>query len=415
MRILHSSDWHLGRHFGPESLLPDQASFVDWFIGQVSEQDADLVVIAGDVFDRAIPPTEAITLYTSALRRLAEAGGKVAIIAGNHDGPERLALYDSLLDLSGIFVRGGYSNIGEVIRLEMSDGPLDLVLLPFLEPQAAPDSLASVVVGASDTAAPTTVVAASSDSDDASDPDDSAARRRQRRTHESVLAAAVAAVAPALSAPRSIAVAHAFVTGGTTSESERQLSVGGTSTVSGDVFAPFSYTALGHLHTPQPVGAPTLRYSGTPLAYSFSETAAKSITVVDMSPTGECEVSTIAVPVGRAAVTVTGRIDELLEGEATAEQSTSWVRAILTDPGVVLDAKSRLQTKFPFVVEVELRPEGLAVGPDGEPVADVRTLTAEQAIATFWEEAQGAPPTEAETEWLHKALAAARAKAEVAV
>jgi len=403
MRILHTSDWHLGRYFGPESLLPDQTAFVDWFIGQVAEHDADLVIIAGDVFDRAVPPTEAITLYTSTLRRLVAAGVKVAIIAGNHDGPERLALYDSLLDLSGVFVRGGYANIGEVVTLEMSDGPLDLVLLPFLEPQAAPDALASVVDEPADEAG-------EGESDT-----ESAARRRQRRTHESVLAAAIAAVAPGLSAPRSIAVAHAFVTGGTASDSERQLSVGGTSTVSGDLFAPFSYTALGHLHTPQPIGSPTLRYSGTPLAYSFSETAAKSITVVDMSASGECVVSTVPVPVGRAAITVTGRIDELLDGEATTEQASSWVRAILTDPGVVLDAKSRLQTKFPFVVEVELRPEGVSVGADGVPVADVRALTAEQAVATFWEEAQGAPPSEAETEWLYRALAAARAKAEVAV
>ena len=407
MRILHTSDWHLGRYFGPESLLPDQADFVDWFIGQVAERNADLVIIAGDVFDRAVPPTEAITLYTSTLRRLVAAGVKVAIIAGNHDGPERLALYDSLLDLSGVFVRGGYANIGEVIRLDMSDGPLDLVLLPFLEPQAAPDALASMADEPS--AEPGT------DPTDGDAGAETAARRRQRRTHESVLAAAIAAVTPALSAPRSVAVAHAFVTGGTASDSERQLSVGGTSTVSGDLFAPFSYTALGHLHTPQPIGSPTLRYSGTPLAYSFSETAAKSITVVDMSASGECVVSTVPVPIGRAAITVTGRIEELLDGEATAEQGTSWVRAILTDPGVVLDAKSRLQTKFPFVVEVELRPEGVSVGADGVPVADVRALTAEQAVDTFWEEAQGAPPTEAETEWLHRALAAARAKAEVAV
>lgn len=399
MRILHSSDWHLGRRFGPESLLEDQAAFIDWFVAQVVEHSVDLVIIAGDVFDRAIPPTEALTLYTSALHRLAATHAKVAIIAGNHDGPERLAIYDSLLDRSGIYVRGGYGNVGEVITLPMSDGDVDLVLLPFLEPQAAPDSLALV-----------------SSESEASDGDtDDAVRRRQGRTHESVLAAAVTAALPRLVSGRSVAVAHAFVTGGTASDSERQLSVGGTSTVSGDVFAPFSYTALGHLHTPQAVGSPTLRYSGTPLPYSFSETAAKSIALVDMSLTGECTVSTIPVPVGRAAITLTGRIDELLDGDATEEQATSWVRAILTDPGVVLDAKRRLQGKFPFVVEVELRPEGAVEGPDGMPVADVRRVTAEQAVATFWEEAQGAPPSDAETVWLHGALASARAKAEAAV
>jgi len=409
MRILHTSDWHLGRSFGPESLLPDQAAFVDWFVTLVAEKEIELVVIAGDVFDRAIPPTEALTLYTESLRRLVAAKATVVVIAGNHDGPERLALYDRLLDGAGIIVRGGYGNIGEVITLTMSDGPLDLVLLPFLEPQAAPDSLPEVW-GRPESA--------STDDEEAvaeTGGVDGAIRRRQRRTHESVLAAAIDAVAGQLTAPRSLAVAHAFVTGASTSDSERQLTVGGAATVSAAIFEPFSYTALGHLHTPQDVGRPTLRYSGTPLAYSFSETAAKSVTVVEMSPSGECTLEVIVVPVGRPAITVTGRIDDLLAGEATEVERTAWVRAIITDPGVVLDAKSRLQTKYPRVVEVDMRPEGTEVGADGAAVPDVRRVTAEEAMASFWIEANDAPPTAAETELMHGALGAARAKAEAAV
>ena len=134
MRIVHTGDWHLGRHFGPMSLLPDQSEFVDWFIRQVAEQKADLVVIAGDVFDRAVPATDALSLYTDTLRRLAELSVTVAIIAGNHDSPERVALYDTLLDPSAIYVRGGYGSIGEVIPLDFPDGRLDLVMLPFLDP-----------------------------------------------------------------------------------------------------------------------------------------------------------------------------------------------------------------------------------------------------------------------------------------
>ncbi|MBU6315297.1 MAG: exonuclease subunit SbcD [Acidobacteria bacterium] len=393
MRILHTSDWHLGRDFGPVSLHDDQKAFLEWLVGQVRKLQIDLVVIAGDLFDRAYAPADAIRLFRDALHELLGTGAKVAAITGNHDAHDRVANYGGLLDLSGLYLRGGYQAVGEVIQVPFSDGPLDLVLLPFLDPQSAPDSLGVETVPTEDGAVAEGV--------------DDAFARRVRRTHQSVLEDAVKAVQPRLTALRSLAVAHAFVSGGEVSESERQLEVGGTGSVSADVFSPFSYTALGHLHRPQSIdGAPNVRYSGTPLAYSYSEEHPKSVTIIDMASDGGCTYETVPVGVGRAVATVTGRIDELLAMKPTEAVRASFVRAIITDPGVVLDAKQRLSVVFPNVVDIEMRP----VGADGEPIVpsgvlvDRKRLTPAEIADQFWVDSVGTLPSGRQQRMVHSAL-----------
>ena len=398
MRILHTSDWHLGRSFGQFSLADDQRAFTDWFVGQCTAQQADLVIIAGDIYDRAVAPVEAIAHFREVLAALLAAGVQVAVITGNHDGADRVAPYDDLLDLSRLYLRGGYGAVGEVLTLTFDDGPLDLVLLPYLDPQAAPDGLGALGAGEPDA--------------DASDAVEASYARRMRRTHESVLRDAVAAAVPQLRSGRSIAVAHAFVAGGESSESERDLLVGGTAVVGAEVFAPFSYTALGHLHRPQSVGAPTIRYSGTPLAYSFSETDPKSITVVDLAPDGAADVTEVPVPVGRAVRTLTGSLAELLERPDEPGAHECFVRAILTDPGVVLDAKARLSQRWPYVAEIELRPsasDGTEAVDHG--AANRRSLQPTEAVVEFWKASTAAEPTDAEENVLFEHLA--RAQAEV--
>ena len=388
MRILHTSDWHLGRSFGPVSLEEDQKAFIDWMIGQCIKERIDLVVIAGDVFDRAIAPTEAVVMFRDALTRLLITGVKVAVITGNHDGAERVAAYDDLLDRSGLFVRGGYSRTGEVLSLSFNDGPLDLLLLPFLDPQAAPDDLPDSTIEVTD--------------DQAND----AFENRIRRTHQSVIEAAITAARPHLSAPRSIVVSHAFVAGSSTSDSERQISIGGAGTVDASLFNGFSYTALGHLHRPQLIaGNETVRYSGTPLAYSFSEEHPKSITIVDMAPDGKCRIEAVQIPIGRGVCTITGTIDELLGCEPTPAVARSLVRAIITDPGVVLDAKQRLTKVYPHVVEIELRSSMDTSGRPGGAI-DRRTASTIEVVDAFWVASVGAEPSEDERDLLHQAVTA---------
>jgi exonuclease SbcD len=380
MRVLHTSDWHLGRAFGPVSLQQHQAAFIDWLVDVVAAEQVDLVVVAGDLFDRALPPAWAVDLLRDALLRLRGAGAHIALISGNHDGPERVAAYDVFVEQAGLFVRGGYRGAGEVLTLPFSDGPLDLVLLPYLEPALEP--------------------AAGNEHDPPPPPAeaDEAGEVRRRRTHHDVLAAAASRAAVALRSPRSLAVAHAFVVGGqgvAVSDSERQLTVGGTAEVGVEVFAPFSYTALGHLHTPQQVGAPHVRYSGTPLAYSFSETVAKQVVVVDLAADGTVGVTEIPVPVGRGVVTLRGTMAELL-ALPQPDAVVRWVRAELLDATPVVDAKVRLAVVYPHIVEVDWRPPARTEGADAVPVDHRRRLGPAEVVHEYWADLHGAEPTPAE-------------------
>ena len=382
MRFLHTSDWHLGRSFGPVALRSDQEALCDHIVTVAKNESIDLVVIAGDVFDRAVAPTESIELFRETVRRLRDVQVVVAVITGNHDGADRVAPYDDLLDLSGVYVRGGYNGIGRVITHTFEDGPLDLVLLPFLDPQAAPSDFGNPTGG-------------------------DELERRRRRSHQSVLTEAISEVGTNLNSARSLAVSHAFVTGGKTSESERQLEVGGTGAVEAGLFDQFSYTALGHLHRPQNIGRPTLRYSGSPLPYSFSEDHQKSLTLVDMEANGDCTVESLELSVGRAVATVIGPIADLLEPQAHPEAGDCFVRAIVTDRETVLDAKVRLEAIYPHIVEVRLEPEE---GPDGAAAGthpSIDKISPQEAAMDFWAAVEGSPADEDTEVVLHQAITAA--------
>lgn len=514
MRLLHTSDWHLGRRFGPVSLARDHEDFCDWFVDVVRDEKPDLVVIAGDIYDRAIAPTQSIELFRETIGRILDCGARVAAITGNHDGPDRVAPFDNLLDEAGLYLRGGYERVGEVIELSFDDGPLDLLLLPYLDPYAAPDDFsadaedadhAGDAPGAEDgedagdtpdtgdapgagdgdkayghtssggLAAGDTDGSRGDDSDrqarqrsaqrqsaqrsrrstqrqsarsaqrpgrsgqqsapSAQRPERSGRsaqqwstqrsgrsaqsqsarrsrwaaqrsrqrsqqrsarrrlRRRRSRDHGSVLAHGIGMAVQRMSAPRSLAVAHAFVAGSKVSDSERQLTVGGAGQVDAGLFAPFSYTALGHLHRPQDAAGPTVRYSGSPLPYSFSEQHSKSLTMVEMAADGRCVLSAINVEIGRPVLTIEGTIDDLLTRAVSDTQLESFVRAIVTDRGVVLDAKTRLAARYPYVVQVELRPD---MGPDSDDrhrhtTGDARPSPL-AATRAFWEDIEGTEP-----------------------
>ena len=385
MRFLHTSDWHLGRSFGPMSLAADQASFIDWMLTVVSNEQVDLVVIAGDLYDRAIPPAESVVLMRETLLRLRACGVTVVAIAGNHDGADRVSAYDGLIDTSGVYLRGGYSRAGAVIPLEFADGPLDIVAVPFLDPILAP-----ALAGGSD-------------------------ETPVRRTHQSVLQAALVEAAAQRSAPRAIAVAHAFVTGGEGSDSERLLTVGGTGQVDISLFDGFAYVALGHLHRPQQVGGPTRRYSGTPLPYSFSEDHPKHVVIVDLDATGACSVREIEVPVGRAVATISGSMESLLTLPESDLLSERFVRAIITDNAQVVDAKAKLRTRFPYIVEVLLSPV-TSSGEEGErlPATGRALLSPLDAAEAFWvdvaEQAPDAPERDLLEGFLDQAVGEAAAR-----
>lgn len=359
MRFVHTSDWHLGRLFHGLHLTDDQAFVLDQFVDFVADAKPDAVVIAGDVYDRAVPPPEAVALLDEVLSRLAlDVGVPVLAIAGNHDSPERLAFGERLLAGRGVHVVGGLEGWPRPVTVDARDGRCDFYLLPYSEPAR--------------------VRAATGDEDLAG--------------HDDATAHLVAAARAARRDDRpAVLVAHAFVAGGEESESERPLAVGGSGAVAASSLDGFDYVALGHLHRPQRVGADTVRYSGSLLKYSFSEaTHAKSVTLVEIGADRAVTHEQIALAPRRDVRVLRGTLSEILDGDDAGSRD-DYVLAELTDRGALLDPMGRLREVYPNCLHVDRRAflaEAAAVAGGGER-ADPRRRTETEMFAAFVREVTG--------------------------
>lgn len=378
MRLIHTSDWHLGRTFGDHPLIDDQREFCDWFIEVVSDSGAELVIIAGDVYDRSIPPAEAVELFADTLNRLVALDVDVVAIAGNHDSAARMAAFDGITDAAGVFVRGGFERAGQPVERTYSDGPLRIVPIPFLSPNLVPPSWLP---------APAEPPAAMEPSEPPT--------RSSRATPTDLVANALDATGDSI---RSVVVAHDFVAGGIASDSERDLLIGGLAGVDSSVFDGHSYVALGHLHRPQLVaGNKAIRYSGSPLAYSFSEDHPKLVVQVDIGADGVASCAEILVTVGRRVRTVTGTFADLM-AEDTAHTASDvgdfepsredWIRVQLTDALPVPDAARQLRSVFPRLVEVEMINQ-TAARSTRPPLSEIKELTTAQLTERFFSEVTG--------------------------
>ncbi len=301
MRFIHTSDWHLGRSLHGADLIEHQANFLDWLHEAATGVGADAVVVAGDIYDRAVPSLDAVRLLDEALAGFARSGIPVVLISGNHDSAVRLGFGSGLSEQAGIHLRTAVRDIARPVLIPDARGPVAIYGIPYLLPDAVMEELGA------------------------------------RRSHESVLSAAMSRVladAAARGAERTVVVAHAFATGGEECESERDLRVGGIGDVPAMVFAGASYAALGHLHGPQRL-TDTIAYSGSPLAFSFSERHhAKAVTVVEIGESCAVSAEQLAVPVPRPLRQLRGRLDELLTATAGeyADLAGAWLKVVLTDP-----------------------------------------------------------------------------------
>ena len=318
MRILHTSDWHLGRSFHREGMLGHQAAYVDHLLEVVESERVDLVVVAGDIYDRALPPVDAVRLCDDALVRLARSRASVVLTSGNHDSAQRLGFSSRLIDAAGVHLRTDVSTVGTPVLIDDAHGPVAVHGIPYLDPHAVADpwSLA-------------------------------------QRSHEAALTEAMTRVRRDLAArpgTRSVVLAHAFVAGAQPSDSERDITVGGVARVPTSVFDGVDYVALGHLHGPH-VLDDRVRYSGSPLAYSFSEAGhRKGSWLVDLDATGSVSADWVEAPVPRALARLTGTVEELLGSPEHAWAEGCWVEATLTDPGRPLQAMERLRRRFPHTL-----------------------------------------------------------------
>lgn len=378
MRVLHTSDWHLGRSFHGVDILDHQRAFVAWLIDLVESEQIELVVVAGDIYDRAVPPLAAVSLWEEAVIGITRSC-PMLVTSGNHDSPTRLGFAGALLATSGLHLRTSLEDIAAPLVLEGADGVVVATYgLPYLEPD-----LHRTALGA-------------------------------ERSHAAVIDAAMDRVRDDLSARddvRSLVVAHAFITGddgaAVVSESERDLRVGGIADAPASVFAGVDHVALGHLHGAQEVrsGATlSVAYSGSPLAFSFSEQShLKTVSILDIPATGPVQVRRIPAPVPRPLTTLTGRLDELLDDPATAEFADHWVRVVLTDARRPVDPMGRIRAVLPHAIELSFDRRDLesveAVDGDGAPSRDPLAIA-----EAFVEHVTSTPPDALERDLLRDSV-----------
>ncbi|MFF8657666.1 exonuclease SbcCD subunit D [Streptomyces huasconensis] len=377
MRLLHTSDWHLGRSFHRVNMLDAQAAFIGHLVSTVRERDVDAVVVSGDVYDRAVPPLAAVELFDDALHRLADLGVPTLMISGNHDSARRLGVGAGLIDRAGIHLRTDPAACAEPVLLTDRHGDVAFYGLPYLEPALVKDEFGVAKAG-----------------------------------HEAVLAAAMDRVRADLAgrAPgtRSVVLAHAFVSGGQVSDSERDITVGGVAAVPAAVFEGVDYAALGHLHGSQTLG-PRVRYSGSPLPYSFSEADhRKSMWLVDLGPEGQIEAERVDCPVPRTLARLRGTLDDLLADPALARHEEAWVEATLTDAVRPDDPMARLCARFPHTLSLVFDPDRAPDDPDVSYAQRLQGRSDQEIAEDFVAHVRGAGPDTHEQAVLRSAFDAVR-------
>ncbi|MFE2991668.1 exonuclease SbcCD subunit D [Streptomyces sp. NPDC059262] len=377
MRLLHTSDWHLGRALHRVNMLGAQAEFIGHLIATVRERGVDAVVVSGDVYDRAVPPLAAVELFDDALHRLADQGIPTVMISGNHDSARRLGVGAGLIGRAGIHLRTDPGACATPVLIPDATGDVAFYGLPYLEPALVKDEF-----------------------------------RVSKPGHEAVLAAAMdrvrADLAERPAGTRSVVLAHAFVTGGEASDSERDITVGGVAAVSSGVFDGVDYVALGHLHGSQVISE-RVRYSGSPLPYSFSEADhRKSMWLVDLDAEGFAAAERVDCPVPRPLARIRGDLADLLAHPDLTAHEESWVEATLTDPVRPDDPMARLTERFPHTLSLAFDPQRAPEDPDVSYAQRLKGRDDQQIAEDFVTHVRGAGPDERERAVLREALDAVR-------
>jgi exonuclease SbcD len=389
MRFLHTSDWHLGRRFHGEDLIPAQSAFLDHLNDTARAENVDAILMAGDIYDRAIPGLDAVRLFNRALHQLADLEIPIVMISGNHDSAHRLGVGSGLFARAGIHLRTDPATCDVPVVLTDEHGPVAVYGVPYLEPSMIRGQLEA-----------------------------------EATSHAAVLTAALDRVHSDLTnrqppGTRSVVIAHAFVTPGTgqddesqaeESASERDISVGGVAHVGADVFDSIDYVALGHLHGPQRV-TDRVHYSGSPLPYSFSEADhVKSFTLVDLTPGTAPTVPRLPCPPPHRLECVEGLLDDLLTDPAHEPLKDAWLEVTLTDAALPFEAMARLRRRFPHTLSLKHQRAFIPAQATGTPTYTERLRgRSELDIACdFITDMRGTGPTPDEHALLQQAVDSAR-------
>lgn len=320
MRILHTADWHLGKMFYGDYLTEEQAYVLTTqFLPLLREEHVDAVLLSGDVYDRSLPPTGAVELFDEiATKVTAELGIPFLVISGNHDSASRLSFGSTLLAKQGLFITGELEKANGPIVLEDAYGPIAFAAVPFAEPAVVRHYVKDDTI----------------------------------HTYEDALQAMLA-VQGNTTVARKVCLAHTFVTGSLASDSERPLSIGGSDAVSADIFADYTYTALGHLHGPQQAGNPNVRYAGSLLKYSFGEARQKKgVVLVDIDGNGKVDTTFIPFVPRHDVRIIEGLFADIME-DTSSEGKDDYVLVRLADTEPILDGMAKLRQKYPRAMALE--------------------------------------------------------------
>lgn len=366
MKLVHLSDLHLGKRVHEMSMLADQRWILDQILEIVRQERPDAVAIAGDIYDKAVPPAEAVQLFDRFLWELSQMGTETFVLSGNHDSPERIAFGGRLMDRSGIHLSPVYNGTVAPVTLRDAFGPVDVYMLPFLKPALV-----------------------------------------RRWYPEAEIATYTDAVRTALEhlpldpQRRNVLITHQFVTGASRSESE-EISVGGSDNVDASVFEGFDYVALGHIHGPQNIGSERIRYCGTPLKYSFSEARQeKSVTVAELGEKGSLTVRTMPLRPLHDLREIRGtylEVSALDFYRGTAVED--YFRIVLTDEEEVPDAAQKLRCIYPNLLRLEYDNTRTRAGGQWQEPEETEQRSPLELFGDFYEQLNGGPMSEEQQKFL---------------
>jgi len=321
MKFIHTSDWHIGRQFHNVSLLEDQRHVLDQILSYINNEKVDAVIIAGDIYDRSVPPATAVELLDEVLNKIcSEMGVPIVLIPGNHDSAERLRFGSRQLSKAGLHIIGEMSQITEPVVISGADCAVNFYGIPYNDPETVRNHFGADV-----------------------------------STHDEAHAYLVEQITAAKSNDVSnVIISHCFIDGAEESDSERALSIGGADRVSYEPFAVFDYVALGHLHSPQYKGKEHIRYSGSILKYSFSEQKQKKgVTLVEFDATGLKSSTHLALKPLRDMRILEGELAAIIEQGKVDPDNDDYLLVRLTDRHAILDAMSKLREVYPNVLHLE--------------------------------------------------------------
>lgn len=334
MKILHLSDLHIGKKVKEFNLIEDQRYVLEQAVQVIEEKKPDVVVIAGDLYDRSVPPVEAVSCVNEFFSKvILELKTPVIAIAGNHDSGIRLDFANSLLEKQGLYIEGSLRKEVKKVTLKDSSGNVNFYMIPYADPAEVRELYSDESI----------------------------------KTHDDAMKLIISKINEEFNSDeRNVAIAHGFITymkDGEdechleVSDSERPLSIGGTDIVSAKYFEEFNYTALGHLHGAQKVGSDKMRYGGSLIKYSFSEVTQKKVfTLVDLDDKGEVSIELIPVQLLHDMRIIKGPLEELIKKEVYDSDDVDaddYIKIILQDKDELIDPLSRLRAVYPNIMELE--------------------------------------------------------------